>query len=116
VPWELIYTDQYEDWYESLTDPLEVRAVNEGMKMLREKGPALGRPLVDRVETSRHHNMKELRPLGMSLRILFIFDPDRRGVLLLGGDKAGQWKRWYAENVPIADKLYESYLDRRRQP
>jgi hypothetical protein len=36
--------------------------VAAAIDMLAETGPALGRPLVDRVKGSRHHNMKELRP------------------------------------------------------
>jgi hypothetical protein len=39
--------------------------------------------------------MKELRPAGTSIRILFIFDSARQAVLLLGGDKAGNWRSWH---------------------
>ena len=53
---------------------------------------------------SSFHNMKELRPAGTSIRILFIFDPDRQAILLLGGDKAGSWRRWYDRNIPIAEQ------------
>jgi hypothetical protein len=45
---------------------------------LADDGPALGRPLVDRIKASRHHNMKELRPDSAGpteIRILFAFDP-----------------------------------------
>ena len=53
------------------------------IEMLEERGPQLGRPLVDTVTASRHKNMKELRP-GSSgqteLRILFAFDPKRQAV------------------------------------
>jgi len=41
---------------------------------------------------------KELRPgsAGRSeIRILYIFDPRRDAVLLVVGDKAGQWDAWY---------------------
>jgi len=31
--------------------------------------------------------------------------------LLIGGDKAGQWKRWYSENIPRADNLYDEHLE-----
>jgi hypothetical protein len=48
--------------------------------------------------------MKELRPAGTSIRILFIFDPRRQAILLLGGDKAGNWKSWYDRNIPVADQ------------
>ena len=72
----------------------------------------LGRPLVDRIEGSRYHNMKELRPPGRTqhIRILFIFDPRRAAVLLLGGDKKGHWERWYLRSIPEAERRYERYL------
>jgi hypothetical protein len=44
--------------------------------------------------------MKELRPAGTSIRVLFIFDPRRQAILLLGGDKSGNWKSWFPKSVP----------------
>jgi hypothetical protein len=41
--------------------------------------------------------------------VLFAFDPTRSALLLLGGDKAGNWQRWYKENIPIAERLYLDY-------
>jgi len=29
----------------------------------------------------------------------------------VGGDKTDQWTRWYAENIPIADDLYDAHLE-----
>lgn len=56
--------------------------------------------------------MKELRPRGVAkhCRVLFIFDPRRKAILLLGGDKSGQWAKWYATAIPRAERLYEDYL------
>ncbi len=74
----------------------------------------LGRPLVDRIAGSRIHHLKELRPgpAGRSeIRVLFAFDP-ARSALLLGGDKAGNWQRWYRENIPIAEQLYLEYTEK----
>jgi len=31
-------------------------------------------------------------------------------VLLIAGDKAGNWKRWYDELIPIADDRYDEWL------
>jgi hypothetical protein len=55
--------------------------------------------------------MKELRSTGGNIRVLFALDPKRQAILLLGGDKTGQWTRWYAENIPIADDLYDAHLE-----
>lgn len=87
------------------------------LEILREFGPQLGRPLVDTVTASRHKNMKELRPgsSGRSeLRLLFAFDPERRAIMLLAGDKAGNWTRWYKRSIPVADDLFDDHLRRLR--
>jgi hypothetical protein len=49
------------------------------------------------------------------IRVLFIFDPRRTALLLLGGAKAGAWKEWYEHAVPAADELYEVYLEELRK-
>lgn len=55
--------------------------------------------------------MKELRAAKSgALRVLFSFDPRRQVILLLGGDKSGEWNDWYAWAVPLADDLYDEYL------
>lgn len=82
--------------------------------MLEEKGPGLGRPWIDTLEGSRHPNMKELRPRGGNLRILFVFDPRRTAILLLGGDKSGEWTSWYERAIPEADRLYDEHLSELR--
>jgi hypothetical protein len=86
--------------------------VAQAVAALREEGPTLGRPLVDRIQGSRIHHLKELRPGSggrSEIRVLFAFDPARSALLLLGGDKAGNWKRWYRENIPLAEQLYLQY-------
>lgn len=49
------------------------------------------------------------------MRILFAFDPWRSAILLVAGDKAGQWKTWYVEAIPLAEHRYERYLKERTQ-
>ncbi len=88
----------------------EQEEIDAAVEVLEERGPGLGRPLVDNVHQSKHPNMKELRPLGGTIRILFAFDPPRTAILLVGGDKAGQWNLWYQEHVPVADRLYDDHL------
>jgi hypothetical protein len=41
---------------------------------------------------------------------LFAFDPARRAVLLVAGDKAGQWDEWYRMNIPVAEDRYKRWL------
>jgi len=107
--WKVEYTDQFEDWWLTLSEQ-EQEAVTAAVEALEDRGPALGRPFVDVIQASRHANMKELRPRGGHLRVMFAFDPRRTAILLIGGDKSGQWESWYAEMVPIADVLYDEHL------
>ena len=46
---------------------------------------------------------------GRPYRVLYIFDPRRVALLLLGGDKTGD-DRWYEKNIALADQLYDNYL------
>ena len=46
--------------------------------------------------------------------MLFIFDPRRTAILLLGGDKTGRWHEWYEVAIPLADRLYDDYLEELR--
>ncbi|WP_329607677.1 type II toxin-antitoxin system RelE/ParE family toxin [[Actinomadura] parvosata] len=90
----------------------------DAIDRLAESGPILGRPLVDKLEGSRLHNLKELRPgsAGRSeIRILFVFDPWRCAVLLTGGDKSGNWSGWYQRAIPHAEELYAEYLRAREK-
>ena len=68
---------------------------------------------MDRIQASKFHNMKELRP-GSSgtteVRLLFAFDTHREAIFLIAGDKSGQWKTWYQTAIPIADERFEEHL------
>jgi hypothetical protein len=50
------------------------------------------------------------------VRIIFIFDPARNAVLLVAGDKAGQWTARYRQALPLAEERYAAYLKERIQP
>jgi hypothetical protein len=110
MAWDIEYTDQFGDWFAEL-DKTAQRTIVAAVEMLEQRGPGLGRPFVDTIRGSRHANMKELRPRGGNLRILFAFDPRRMAILLIGGDKTGRWAAWYRDFVPIADQLYDEHLE-----
>jgi hypothetical protein len=105
----VILLEEVEAWYFTLDDDA-MAAVTGAIDLLEMEGPTLGRPTVDKVNGSKFHSMKELRPAGTSIRVLFIFDQRRQAILLLGGDKAGNWKTWYDKNIPIAERRYQSWL------
>ena len=91
--WDVRVLEEVETWLLDLDDD-SYDQVAAAIDKLAEDGPTLGRPLVDKIKGSRQHNLKELRPgsSGTSeVRILFVFDPERRAVLLAAGDKSGNW-------------------------
>jgi hypothetical protein len=110
VSWEVEYTDEFEAWWESLSEDEQVE-ISAKVELLEEHGPTLPRPHADVITTSHHANMKELRAkVGKrQLRILYAFDLRRTAVLLIGGDKTGD-PRWYEKFVPIADDLFDRHL------
>lgn len=109
--WEVDLT-LIEKWIDSLEDE-EYDNVIAALEQLEEHGPVTRRPFVDTLEGSRHPNMKELRPRatrsGAHIRMIFAFDVKSRAIMLVAGDKAGNWTKWYATNIPIADGLFDDH-------
>jgi hypothetical protein len=115
MAWTVILVDEVANWYLGLVndEPATAELVAAAIDLLEADGPTLGRPLVDSIEGSSIRNLKELRPgsRGRSeIRILFAFDPERQAVLLVAGDKAGNWTRWYDDNIPLAERRFEAWL------
>ncbi len=107
-----------ESWLLELSDD-DYNQVIAALELLCDRGPTLGRPVVDTVTASRHKNMKELRPgsSGRSeIRILFAFDPKRRAIMLIAGDKSGRWRSWYRTNIPLADDLLDRHIIESERP
>lgn len=46
----------------------------------------------------------------MAWGILFVFDPKRQAVLLVAGDKAGDWRGWYQVSIPLAEARHQRWL------
>jgi hypothetical protein len=87
-------------------------------RVLQEFGPQLGRPRVDTLNGSRHANMKELRfsAADGEWRVAFAFDPKRKAILLVAGDKSGgSEKRFYRELIRKADERFDAHLARIRR-
>ena len=86
------------------------------VRLLECFGPSLRFPHSSGVSMSRHGHMRELRTKfrGRPLRTLYAFDPRRKAILLIGGDKTGN-NRWYEEYVPIADDLYDEHIEQLKQ-
>jgi len=108
--WEVEYTNEFEDWWETLSE-MEQKRVAFSVNLLEEFGPLLKYPHSTSVVQSKHSSMRELRSQceGRPLRTFYIFDPHRVAILLIGGDKTGN-DRFYDEMVPKADRIYDEYL------
>lgn len=110
--WEIGFHDdfarEFGAWSEEVQD-----ATLSVLGKLRVFGPYLGRPSVDTLKGSEYSNMKELRLEAQDgvWRIAFAFDPTRRAILLVGGDKSGISKdRFYSGLIRIADTRYRQHL------
>jgi len=110
MSWDVEYTDEFGEWWDDLTIG-EQESIRAYVGLLEDRGPNLPFPYCSKVVTSRHAEMRELRPQhkGEPYRILYAFDPRRTAILLLGGCKTGN-DRWYEGNVPKADKIYDKRL------
>lgn len=115
--WEINY-EHIEDWLDN-QDTETVSLVFAALEILQDKGPSLGRPLVDTIFGSSLKNMKELRPASTGsseVCILFAFDPKRQAVMLLAGDKSkgkrgrSKWSGWYRTAIPEAERVYKQHL------
>ena len=112
--WEVLLLEPVNDWFLDLCkdDPLAADRVEEALDELAGRGPELGRLLAGRLRSSKIRNLKELRPRPPGtgeVRMLFVFDPARQAIILVAGDKAGTWNRWYAGAIALAEQRYAAY-------
>jgi len=110
--WPVKTTDVFDGWFAELDEDAQVEVIAT-VELLKLLGPRLGRPHADTLNGSKFANMKELRAdtADAVLRIAFAFDPERSGILLLGGNKAGvSSKRFYKQLIEKADQLHAAHL------
>jgi hypothetical protein len=111
MPWSVEYTNEFGVWWATLDDGAQedIAAV---VSQLEARGAQLPFPYSSGINGSRHAHMRELRvqSAGEPLRIFYAFDPRRTAILLIGGNKSGD-DRFYERMIPLADRLYDTYLD-----
>lgn len=110
MEWPIEYTDEFGEWWDSLTEAEQV-SIDAHVHKLEQRGPTLPFPYSSGISGSRHAHMRELRVQsgGRPLRVFYAFDPRRMAILLIGGDKTGDG-RFYDRMVPVADDLYDEHL------
>jgi hypothetical protein len=99
----LIKTTEFERWQSGL-DPERRAMVQAAIEHVAHAGPTLGRPRVDTIHGSSVTKLKEAR-VDRGVRVLFAFDSNRNAVMLVGGDKARKWNRWYPPMVRLAERF-----------
>jgi hypothetical protein len=91
MEWKVAFGDEFDKEFEELSEPVQDELLASA-KLLAAYGPALSRPHADTLNGSSFANMKELRfdaDNGV-WRVAFAFDPERKAILLVAGDKAGE--------------------------
>ena len=110
--WEVVIHDDFAAELMELPKPVR-RELLAMAGLLGRAGPALRRPHADTLAGSRHANMKELRFAadGGVWRVAYAFDPVRRAIVLVAGNKAGQsQKRFYRNLIARADERFDAHL------
>ncbi len=113
MAWNVEFHDDFEaefqDFGEEVQDALLAVA-----KLLIYYGPQLGRPYADTLKGSEFANMKELRfeAENGEWRAAYAFDPDRKAIVLVAGDKSGgSQKRFYKQLIAKADRRFAEHLE-----
>lgn len=120
VSWNVKQSEEFQKWFDG-ADAVLRADILKNVELIKQMGPALGRPNVDTIKGSSIVNLKELRfksghQGNQVIRIFFVFDPDRNAVLLIGGDKAGSGdKTFYNTMIDQSEKIYLQYLEKRKK-
>ncbi|MCY3664718.1 MAG: type II toxin-antitoxin system RelE/ParE family toxin [Gemmatimonadetes bacterium] len=112
--WTVEIADEFEPEFDSLHEDVQTEILALS-RLLQQFGPQLGRPRVDTLNGSQHANMKEMRfsAADGEWRLAFAFDPARKAILLVAGDKSGvNARRFYRVLIRKADERFDRHLAR----
>ena len=115
MAWGVEYTSEFSEWCNEISEG-EQDSISNSVNLLMENGVNLRFPHSSGIHSSRHSHMRELRIQGgrSPIRIFYAFDPRRTSILLIGGHKTDN-NLFYRQHVPVADRLYDQYLEELRQ-
>jgi len=114
MTWTVAFAPEFETEFDSLSVAVQDELLAQAA-VIEKFGPNAKRPRVDTLKGSKFSNMKELRFEADDgvWRVAFAFDPQRKAVLLVGGDKSGgSERRFYKRLISIADYRFQAHLDR----
>jgi hypothetical protein len=114
LQWIVEIGDEFKAEFDVLPEEVQDELLAK-TRLLQQFGPQLGRPNVDTLNGSKHANMKELRFKAADgvWRAAFAFDPERKAVILVAGDKSGGSERqFYKDLIGKADARFDAHLAR----
>ncbi|WP_245505905.1 type II toxin-antitoxin system RelE/ParE family toxin [Rhizobium sullae] len=113
MTWNVSFDDDFAAEFNEFDKEVKIE-LRAAIMLLADKGPKLGRPWADTLKGSDYANMKELRfeAADGEWRAAFAFDPERKAIVLVAGDKSGMsQKKFYQRLIDKADKRYGSHLE-----
>ena len=113
MAWTVLYHDAFLPEMAALEEEVQDSLLLMA-ELLIELGPSLGRPHADTLAGSRYANMKELRfrADGGVWRVAYAFDPERRAIILVAGDKSGvAQRRFYKNLIARADARFAEHSE-----
>lgn len=113
MAWNVEFHDTFEVEFLAFEQTVQ-DALLAAARLLADYGPRLGRPHADTLKGSKHANMKELRfeASDGEWRAAFAFDPERKAILLVAGDKSGgSEKRFYKQLIAKADLRFSAHVE-----
>lgn len=112
MKWTIVFHDEFNREFSLLDENTQDELLAHAF-LLEHFGPQLGRPYVDTLKNSKFSNMKELRFSTENgvWRVAFAYDPKRRGILLVAGNKKGKnEKQFYNELIRRADRRFARHI------
>ena len=112
MAWKVVFHDAFHVEFVVLPENTQDQMASVFVA-LREFGPQLSRPQADTLKGSRFANMKELRVSAQDgeWRVAYAFDPARRPILLVAGNKSGMSSSlFYRRLIRIAERRFEQSL------
>jgi len=116
--WLQTWTVEFHEKFDAEMQKFPLDAQDEILalaNMLAATGPRLGRPQSDTLNGSSFANVKELRFNAANgvWRVAYAFDPERKAILLVAGDKTGiNQRRFYSWLIRIADERFRDHLNK----
>lgn len=99
---------EFARWLSQLEIKQRLRVMGR-IQMLEEQGKQLQYPFARKLHCSERVRELRMEVSSRSLRLLYAITGPHSAVLLLGGDKTGDYENWYVDSVPIVEKYLKEF-------